>query len=210
MAYIRKGSRGLKVKSLRQQYNYYVRRAQERVIWQQTFAEASGRKLQEEEYKLFTPKTYDELFEKGITRKIGDVTVRYEGAEAIRVKIQSLKRYASKSTRAQAYIDNYIRAMSEVGFNYEEREEVRKLLSSLSTDRLTFLIHEPPPFGIPEIAYVYSEESKAELIERLRQSIKYSKSPAGRQRLREIQGKTRMLLDINKQKTKIIEGERFM
>ena len=89
--YQRKGSKGLSRKrSLRQQFKYYRTRVIERLAYEQAFKEARGSGTIEGKIAtLFKHQTYDELFERGISRKVKGVRVWYKGEEAIKIKIES-------------------------------------------------------------------------------------------------------------------------
>lgn len=209
--YRRKGSRGLSQKrSLRAQYNYYRKRYVERLAYEQAFKEARGAGTIEGMVKsLFKPQTFDELFEKGITRKRKGITVRVYGEEAVRLKIQSLKRRSSKSELATQYINNYTQAMKKAGYSGIMQLEVRKMLNNLSVDRLTYLLHEEKPRGLPSIEYLYEYsdgyEQKVDLVKQIREVIGLSKDEYGEHELKVIRARTKVLKKYQLEKMKLFD-----
>lgn len=210
MAYSRKGGRGIKARSLRQEYNYYSRRAQERIAWQNALQIVRRGGVVNDYPKIFTPQTYDELFEKGITRKVNGVTVRYRGEEAVKIKIQSYKQYASKSASADRYIMNYCQAMVNRGYGFDEVEEVYRMLNKLSVDRLTYLIHEPKPYGLPPVEYIYATGHERDIVDRVEEAIELSKTDQGKERIRETIEKAKKIKKNELERLKILYGKRFI
>lgn len=211
MAYTRKGGRGIKARSLRQEYNYYSRRAQERVAMQNALQIVRRGGVVNDYPKIFTPQTYDELFEKGITRKINGVTVRYRGEEAVKIKIQSYKQYASKSALADRYIMNYCQAMVNRGYGFDDVEEIYNLLKKLSVDRLTYLIHEPKPYGLPPVEYIYATAGQErDVVDRVKEAIELSKTGQGIERIRETLEKAKKIKKNELERLKILYGKRFI
>lgn len=207
MPYQRKGGKGLSGGSPRRMYNYYQKRAQERHIWETAFASASRRERPGEfTPKLFKSQTYDELFEKGITRLVNGQVERITGERAVRIKTQSYKNVASKSQRAERFINNYILAMERSEYFDElDIEEARKLLSSISGDALSLLARK---FIIPEIAFVYAEPYK--VMKKLRDAIKVARSKDFREELREVRARAKALVNITRKEFEILYGKRFM
>lgn len=206
--YQRKGSKGLSRKrSLRQQFKYYRNRVIERLAYEQAFKEARGAGTTEGKIAtLFKHQTYDELFERGITRKVKGVTVRYKGEEAIRIKIESYRRRASKSRLADQYIKNYIQAMKKKGYDWYDRYQVEKMLSALSVDRLTYLINESKPRGLPSIEYIYEEDTHT-IVEQVENVINLSKSIEGKKDLKRIKERAKRLKKLELEKMRILEED---
>lgn len=210
--YIRKGTKGAKsFKSLRAEYEYYRKRVIERLAYEQAFKEARGAGSVEGRIKtLFKPQTYDELFVKGITRKKKNVTVRYFGEEAVRVKIESFKRRASKTRQADTFINNFTDAMLKKGYTLFDAEKVDRALRSISVNRLTYLINEPPPKGIPSIEFIYEYGHRENIVEAVKNSIKASKSQDQEQELKHMTKIAKVLAKQQKEKEELIYGDRVL
>ena len=152
--YNRKGGSG-KSGSLRQQFNYYKRQLRNRLIDEQAFIEARGGfSFSGKPPTLFKNLDYEQIMTKGITRKVGNRTVRYKGEEAVQIQIESLRKRASKSYQAQVFIDNYIYTLNIAGLEYDQIDSIEKLLNKLSIDKLSILIDKGV---LPSIQYVYAE-----------------------------------------------------
>lgn len=150
-----------KAGSLREQFNYYRRRLKNRLLEEQAYKTARGvGTIEERIFTLFDfDKKFNEIYSKGITRKIGDRTVRYTGEEAIKIEIESYRRRASKSEQARIFIGRYVVAMRKVGFSNKGILEAKELLESVTVDRLTYLIDAG---YIPEINYLYADVTDEE------------------------------------------------
>ena len=152
--YNRKGGSG-KSGSLRQQFNYYKRQLRNRLIDEQAFIEARGGfSFSGKPPTLFKNLNYEQIMTEGITRKVGNRTIRFKGEEAVRIQIESLKKRASKSYQAQVFIDNYIKTLSIAGLEVDQIDSIEKLLNKLSIDKLSILIDKGV---LPSIQYVYAE-----------------------------------------------------
>ena len=83
--YNRKGGSG-KSGSLREQFNYYKRQLQNRLIKEQAFKEARGiGTIEARVYTMFKNLNYDQVYKQGITRKVGKKTIRFVGEEAVKI-----------------------------------------------------------------------------------------------------------------------------
>ena len=152
--YNRKGGSG-KSGSLRQQFNYYKRQLRNRLIDEQAFIEARGGfSFSGKPSTLFKNLNYEQIMTEGITRKVGNRTIRFKGEEAVRIQIESLRKRASKSYQAQVFIDNYIKTLSIAGLELDQIHSIEKLLNNLSIDKLSILIDKGV---LPSIQYVYAE-----------------------------------------------------
>ena len=152
--YNRKGGSG-KSGSLRQQFNYYKRQLRNRLIDEQAFIEARGGfSFSGKPSTLFKTLNYEQIMTEGITRKVGNRTIRFKGEEAVRMQIESLRKRASKSYQAQVFIDNYIKTLSIAGLELDQIHSIEKLLNNLSIDKLSILIDKGV---LPSIQYVYAE-----------------------------------------------------
>lgn len=207
MPYQRKGGRGLKGGSLRQQYNYYRRRAQERRMWEDAFKSATGRQVPSDiRNELYKSQTYDELFREGITRKINGRTEHITGERAVRIKIQSYKWRASKSAQTEHFINNYLLAMERSDyFDEYQIEYVKKLLHSISSDAITILMKKG---AIPEIAFIYAQPW--DVIQKLKEAIKVARSDEFKKELKETREIAKELYEFEKARRKILFGKRFM
>ena len=152
--YNRKGGSG-KSGSLRQQFNYYKRQLRNRLIDEQAFIEARGGfSFSGKPPTLFKNLDYEQIMTKGITRKVGNRTIRYKGEEAIRIQIESLKKRASKKYQAKVFIEKYINTLYIAGLEPDQIDFIEKLLNKLSIDKLSILIDKGV---LPSIQYVYAE-----------------------------------------------------
>lgn len=159
--YNRKGGSG-KSGSLRQQFNYYKRQLRNRLIDEQAFIEARGGfSFSGKPPTLFKNLDYEQIMTKGITRKVGNRTIRYKGEEAVRIQIESLRKRASKSYQAQVFIDNYINTLYIAGLEPDQIDSIEKLLNKLSIDKLSILIDKGV---LPSIQYVYAESDDPDKI----------------------------------------------
>ena len=197
--YNRKGGSG-KTGTLRQQFNYYKRQLQNRLIKEQAFKEARGvGTLESRIHTMFKNLNYADVYKQGITRKVGHKTIRYVGEEAVKIQIQSLKRRASKSYQTDIFISNYISAMQDVGFDNADIEEVQRMLSKISIDKLTLLIDK----GIlPSIQYVYAEvEGYEEVMDQIKDAIEKGVT---KEELQETKEKAKNLVKVIKARNKIL------
>ena len=197
--YNRKGGSG-KAGSLREQFNYYKRQVQNRLVQEQAFKLARGvGTIEGRILTLFKNIDFMQVYEQGITRKVGSHTVRYVGDEAIKVQIESFRRRASKSYQAEIFIDNFCKAMASKDYSWEYIEEARELLSSISIDKLTYLVDtgliKRPP-------YIYAGlQSPDEFIEELRQVIQKG---INRQEFSEFKSRKKQLVKVVKEQSKIL------
>ena len=171
--YNRKGGSG-KAGTLRQQFNYYKRQLQNRLIKEEAFnrARTKGRTPEQRPYNLFKKMDYNDIMKNGITRKQGWETIRIVGEEAVKIQIQSMKNRSGKSYQTDVYISNYLSAMLEVGFDMDYIDEAEELLKSDSMDKLTIMIRENK---IPQIYFLYTQDNdelQEEFMEELRAVFK--------------------------------------
>lgn len=199
MAYIRRGGSG-RVGSLRQVFNYYRRQMRNRLINEQAFNEAIGRgAIESRVYTLFKHLDYDEIYQNGITRKVGGKTVRFTGEDAILIQINALRERASKSYTTSNFIKNYLYACEEIGVSDGGLDTINKLLNSISIDKLTYLIKKGL---LPDIQYLYAERlDEEELIEQIKNVIKTGVS---KPELKEIQNRAKALRKNIKEKYDIL------
>lgn len=168
--YNRKGGSGKKG-SLREQFNYYKRQVNRRLIDEYVNQRARGLSPEGLPKTLFKNLDYNKIYNEGITRKVGNKTIRYIGEEAVKIQINSLKNRASKSFQAQNYITNYINALESVGFSDENIIKIKNNLNNLSVDKLTYLINNNI---LPQIYFLYSEdEDEDELTQDIINKIKH-------------------------------------
>ena len=157
--YNRKGGSG-RSGSLRTQYNYYKRQMLKRLAKEQAFKEVRGGGTIEARIRtMFKDLTYEQTYNKGITRKKGNTTVRYTGEEAVIIRINSMKRRASKTYQSDLFIRNYLQSMFKVGFDSENIYKVEKALRSISIDKLTYLVDKNI---LPSIQFLYAEQSNGD------------------------------------------------
>lgn len=188
MSYKRKGGSG-KTGTLRQQFNYYKRQLKNRLIQEQAFKEARGAGTIEARIQtMFKNRTFDEVFNEGITRKRRYKTIRLTGYEAVATEILSMQRRASKTFQAEQFKDNYLEAMLRADFSLEAIDEVEEALNNTSSDKLTTLIDSGV---LPSIEYVYAntmneDEAVNRIVNALEKGISSSEVRAIRQRAKEL------------------------
>ena len=85
-----------------------------------------------EAFEISKTLNYEQIMTEGITRKVGNHTIRYKGEEAVRIQIESLRKRASKSYQAQAFIDNYTKTLSIAGLEPDQIDSIEKLLNKSS------------------------------------------------------------------------------
>lgn len=198
--YNRKGGSG-KSGSLREQFNYYKRQLDRRLIEEQAFKEARGAGTIEGKIQtLFNEENlnYYKVFNEGITRKKGAKTVRYVGEEAVKIQIGSLKKRASKSYQAERFIENVENAMSIKGFTLSQIDRADRLLRSASVDKLTLLIQKglvkTPP-------YIYALDTYEDYLDELENALKYGVTS---EELKEFRTKKKALVEVIKRRNKIL------
>ena len=198
--YNRKGGSG-KSGSLREQFNYYKRQLDRRLIEEQAFKEARGAGTIEGRIQtLFNEENlnYYKVFNEGITRKKGAKTVRYVGEEAVKIQIGSLKKRASKSYQAERFIENVENAMSIKGFTLTQINRADRLLRSASVDKLTLLIQKglvkTPP-------YIYALDTYEDYLDELENALKYGVTS---EELKEFRTKKKALVEVIKRRNKIL------
>lgn len=198
MARIRSGGSG-RTGSLRQQFNYYKRQLYNRLIDEEAFERALGGGADLTPSMLFKKLNYDIILKEGITRKVGNTTVRLEGESAIKVQIGSLRRRASKSEQAQLFIENFINSLTSdkkdsrgriIGLMMPEEYayKIYKKLQSISIDKLTYLIRK----GILKLPTFYYDSNYTweELYEMIMNAIDNGVS---KETLKDIQTKKKQL-----------------
>lgn len=199
--YNRKGGSG-KSGSLREQFNYYKRQLDRRLIEEQAFKEARrAGSIEGRIITLFKDENlnYYKVFNEGITRKKGAQTVRYVGEEAVKIQISSLKKRASKTYQAERFIDNVEIAMSKKGFTLSQINRADRLLRSASIDKLTLLIQKglvkTPP-------YIYALYTYEEYLDDLENALKYGVTS---EELKEFRTKKKALIKVITERNKILK-----
>ena len=156
MSYTRKGGSG-KSGTLRQQFNYYKRQLKNRLMHEQAFKLARGVTDESVIKTMFKRLDYEDIMKNGITRKVGNTTIRIKGELAIKVQIESLKQRASKSFQAEQYITNYYKSLEKVGMPIQYAIQIYDRMKKLSADKITYLLDSG---RLKQIAYVYAEGEK--------------------------------------------------
>lgn len=216
MAYVRKKNpQTTKQTSLRTQFRQALRNAERRAISDVAFSSAISNLSVANLGKigLYKKLSYDEIYA-GISRKVGNKTVYYKGEEAIKVQIQSLNRYASKTVQNRGYIQNYISAMREVGFDWEDIQLVRAAMESVPIDFLNYLIKlGPDAGGIPSLEslrfyykdkkgnLVSTEEQRKEILVEILQSLIYDKE--AKTRIKDIRQQSKKLRPLLEEQIRI-------
>lgn len=199
MAYQRKAGAG-RTGTLREQFNYYKRQLTKRLVEEQAFKEARGAGTTEPRiYTTFAGKSFDEVYNQGITRKRKNETIRYTGYEAVAIEINSMRRRASKSIQADMFRENYLTAMERCGYDVEAIDSVEEALNNLSNDKLSILIDS----GIlKSIEYVYAnnedvDKATQEILNGLEKGI-------SSKRVKDIRAKAKQLIPNIIEKNKIM------
>ena len=126
----------------RRRYNYYFKKFKEQRIKSQALAIAQGQIYETKPPTLFKKLDYNELYTQGITRKIGNKTVRFTGEEAVKVQIESLKRETNRFNKKQQFIDAYIGRLEELGGDPYLIYSLKSKLESMSATKLSILIRQ--------------------------------------------------------------------
>ena len=128
--------------TLRQRYNYYFKKFKEQRIKSQALAIAQGQVYETKPPTLFFFFFYNELYTQGITRKVGNKTVRFTGEEAVNLQIESLKRETNRYDKKQQFIDAYIERLEELGGDTDLIYSIKTKLENTSATKLSILIRQ--------------------------------------------------------------------
>lgn len=153
MAYKKKylSERKIKQGDLRQQYNYYKRQMQKRLIEEEALNRALGLATISPS-DLFIDRTFNQVFKEGITRKVKKSTKRFTGEQAVKIQIESFRARASKTHQNRLFVMNYISAMEKAGYDPAIRDYAFKILNKTPNYKLTILIKKDI---LPSIQEVY-------------------------------------------------------
>lgn len=158
--------RKLKRQSLKIRFRRALKAFENRLAEEQALKEALGHgTIEGINTGLFKRLNYNELFKKGVTRKVRGETMRFYGREAIELEIKSLQTRTSSVSLKENYIENYITAMSKNNYSVATQEKVRRMLNNLDTTELSIAINENI---IPQVYFLYNKDnSEEDLLERL-------------------------------------------
>lgn len=159
MVYIRKSGKGYRG-TLRQQFNYYKRQMKDRLLHEQAFKQARG--VSEDNISinmLFERLDFNDIYEHGITRKLGNETIRVTGIQAVEMQIESLRRRASKTEQANLYIVNYAQSLYQTDMPVEYISEIYQKMQTISIDKLTALLDSGQ---LKQIAFIYANKNNDE------------------------------------------------
>ena len=126
--------------TLRQRYNYYLKKFKEQRIKSQALAIAQGQVYETKPPTLFKKLDYNELYAQGITRKVGNKTVRFMGEEAVNLQIESLKRETNRFDKKRQFIDAYIGRLEALGGDPYLIYSLKSKLESMSATKLSILV----------------------------------------------------------------------
>ena len=98
--------------------------------------------------------------------------------------------------------------MKKAGYDWYDRYQVEKMLSRISVDRLTYLINESKPRGLPSIEYVY-EESNVDIVAEVKRVIELSESIEGKKDLKRIKERAKKLKKFELEKMKILGDDQI-
>lgn len=204
MPYIRKGGAG-RTGSLREQFNYYKRQLQRRLLEEQAFKEARGHgTIEGRILSLFKTENlnYEKVYKEGITRKFGNVTVRITGERAVATQIQSMRARSSKYMQANLFIRNYVGTLRSQDFDPQKLAKVQQLLEQTPVDKLSILIDKGV---LPSIQFIYAngeytaESDEDEFLEELEDALTSGVAPG---EVKEIRRRTKAIKEANKIKYK--------
>ena len=104
---------------------------------------------------MFKRLDYEDIMQNGITRKVGNTTIRIKGELAIKIQIESLRQRASKTFQTELYINNYIKALKNKYMPDYMVEKIESKMRSMASDKITYLLDK----GIlKQIAYIYGAD----------------------------------------------------
>ena len=126
----------------RQRYNYYLKKFKEQRVKSQALAIAQGQIYETKPPTLFKKLDYNELYTQGVTRKIGNKTVRFTGEEAVKVQIESLKRETNRFDKKRQFIEIYIDRLEELGGDPDLIYSIKTKLENTSATKLSILIRQ--------------------------------------------------------------------
>ena len=147
----------------RQRYNYYLNKFKKQRVKSQALAIAQGQIYETKPPTLFKKLDYNELYTQGITRKVGNKTVRFTGEEAVNLQIESLKRETNRYDKKQQFIDAYIERLEELGGDTDLIYSIKTKLENLSVTKLSILIRQG---YIETPRYMYEIEDINDFIKR--------------------------------------------
>lgn len=195
----RKGidERSVNIKNLRSSFNYYKRQLKRRLINEQAFllARRGGMSIESMPEVLFKSLSFDELYNKGITRKDSKGnTIRYFGEDAIRMQIDSMRKRGSKTYQSELFVENWLKAAKKAGFSNQGIETARRMLNSVSIDKLTVLAERG---FVKQIAFLYADiETENEILNDMKNAIK---SGVSTEELKQYQSTRKALIPAVKQ-----------
>lgn len=146
-----------KTGTLQEQFNYYKKRLNERLLEEEAMQRARGRYITDTTPQSFFKKLdIDEVYNKGVWRRTkGGKLKLYTGDKALKIQIESMRRRASKVYMKNLYIDNYIKALRKVYPHSRKTKEIEKQLRKLTYDELTFMINTG---RLKSISFIYSQK----------------------------------------------------
>ncbi len=128
--------------TIRQRYNYYLNKFKKQRVKSQALAIAQGQIYETKPPTLFKKLDYNEIYTQGITRKVGNKTVRFTGEEAVNLQIESLKRETNRYAKKQQFIDTYIGRLEDLGGDTKLIHSLKTKLENLSVTNLSILISQ--------------------------------------------------------------------
>lgn len=146
-----------KAGSLEQQFKYYKKRLDRRLIEEEAMQRARGRYITDTAPQSFFKKLdFKQVYDEGIWRKTKSGKLKhYVGDKAVKIQIESMRRRASKVYMKNLYIENYIKALRKVYPHSRKIKEIEKELRKLNYDELTRMINTGK---LKSIQFVYSQK----------------------------------------------------
>ena len=144
----------MEIKELRRIFNYYRRQLEKKIAMESELHKAIH-KVEIEPETTFKKFSFDEVYEKGVSRKNPRTgrTEKYFGEEAVRIQIQSFKRRASAQYMRNTFQKNYVKAMRDNGYSEESIRYFETRMRGVSTRVLTYLLREG---RFPDIYFLYT------------------------------------------------------
>lgn len=146
---------------LKQQFYYTRKKFFERLQYE---AARDNQNFLINKISFFKNFDYKKIYTEGITRNVKGRTIRITGREAIETMIASYRARYRVGDLKKTFIERYIYALEEVGVPLSYRETVRRLMSRLSADTISYMYREGK---IPEIEYWYDPDMLFEMLEEL-------------------------------------------
>ena len=196
--------RRLKRRSLKARFNSALREFKNKIVEEQAYKEARGGGFEAMPKTLFENLNFNKIIEQGITRKVGNTTVRYTGEKAIQEQIKSLRARASGSRQKAIFVDNYLNSLRAIGMPNKQIEDIRKGFNRISQDYLTLLIDNNI---VKQISYNYSGNETTDALHKQLTNVLSGKSAVSKELIQEYEEakiKKQKLIPLVREREKIL------